>query len=131
MIWEVDEDHDGCVAWEEFQAAYLRCAADRASSEPRQLHNVVLFALHAAPGAARLTAEQATRLTYLQYGREALDAQLAATFGAGSATTLEGKNGGEEWKGGALTLDEFVRCMTTRHLRRGPQRGARAAAKKG
>ena len=72
MIWEVDEDHDGCVGWEEFERAFQRCAADREGTEPRQLHNVVLFALHAAPGATQLTAEEATRLTYLQYGRVSL-----------------------------------------------------------
>lgn len=69
MIWEVDEDADGKASWEEFERAYHRCAEDIAGNEPQQLHNVVLFALHAGPGAQTLTAEDLTRLTYLQHGR--------------------------------------------------------------
>ena len=46
MIWEVDEDHDGKVGWEEFQRAYERCSNDIHGTEPRQLYNVVLFLLH-------------------------------------------------------------------------------------
>lgn len=31
MIWEVDEDCDGCVSWLEFQNAYSRCVQARAA----------------------------------------------------------------------------------------------------
>lgn len=141
MIWEVDEDHDGCVGWTEFERAFLRCEADKAGTEPRQLHDVILFALHLAGETSRLTAEQATRLLYLQYGRvssdmhallvrtsparfspadgffcvqEALEEQLVATFGSTSIS-----------EGGDLTLEDFLGCMRERHLRRGPQRQQR------
>ena len=30
MVWEVDEDCDGCVSWAEFQAMFERCRADKA-----------------------------------------------------------------------------------------------------
>jgi hypothetical protein len=88
MVWEVDEDHDGAAGWAEFRRAYDRCAADADACEPRQLYNVVIFMLHAEgavaaarggsssgeagprPGqAVKMTAEDATRLIYLQHGR--------------------------------------------------------------
>jgi hypothetical protein len=85
MIWEVDEDHDGQVGWEEFQRAYERCSNDIYGTEPRQLYNVVLFLLHttstvASAGASKvegkkgtqivkMSGEDAERLMYLQYGR--------------------------------------------------------------
>ena len=103
MIWEVDEDHDGKVGWTDFEHAYERCSNDMNGTEPRQLYNVVLFALHAGSGGTggdgspkvvlfdlnegnrgkspsggtglgkdkllKMSAEDAARLMYLQYGR--------------------------------------------------------------
>jgi hypothetical protein len=82
MIWEVDEDHDGQVGWEEFQRAYERCSNDIYGTEPRQLYNVVLFLLHTTSSVAsvkaegkkgtqivKMSGEDAERLMYLQYGR--------------------------------------------------------------
>lgn len=88
MIWEVDEDHDGKVGWEEFQRAYERCSNDIYGTEPRQLYNVVLFLLHITSVAGgvveegksvdrnggkekvvKMSGEDAKRLMYLQFGR--------------------------------------------------------------
>jgi Ca2+-binding EF-hand superfamily protein len=30
ILWEVDDDHDGAVDWEEFRTTYNRCAHVRA-----------------------------------------------------------------------------------------------------
>jgi len=43
MIWEVDEDGDGCVSWEEYLSCYERAAADRAGREPRKLSALIEF----------------------------------------------------------------------------------------
>lgn len=41
LIWEVDEDCDGCIGWQEFQRMYHRCRQD-STGEPmpaqRQQH---------------------------------------------------------------------------------------------
>ena len=34
MIWEVDEDCDTCVSWEEFQLMFERCSSDKARHPP-------------------------------------------------------------------------------------------------
>ena len=37
MVWEVDEDGDGYVSWDEYLSAYERAVADKAWIEPRKL----------------------------------------------------------------------------------------------
>ena len=69
MIWEVDEDCDGCVNWAEFQAMFERCRDDRAGTEPRQLFNVVQFVIHDREGVGRVSLEEALRIIYLRVGR--------------------------------------------------------------
>ena len=46
MIWEVDEDCDHCVSWDEFKLMFHRCRNDRTGLEPRKLFNVVEFMMH-------------------------------------------------------------------------------------
>ena len=43
MIWEVDEDGDGCVSWDEYLSCYERAVADKAGLEPRKLSTLVEF----------------------------------------------------------------------------------------
>ena len=33
MIWEVDEDCDKCVSWDEFKLMFQRCRTDRVSAQ--------------------------------------------------------------------------------------------------
>jgi hypothetical protein len=69
MIWEVDEDDDGKVSWEEFERSYHRCVNDRlAMREPRQLHNIVLFALNAGPQANSMSIEDLSSYVYFEHG---------------------------------------------------------------
>lgn len=41
MIWEVDENLDGYVDWEEFQLMYFRNMHDTTGLEPFELFNIV------------------------------------------------------------------------------------------
>lgn len=67
MIWEVDEDHDGKLSWQEFHSSFVRCVKDTEGIEPQQLHNVILFALFAG-SAPILHQSQLKRLLYLKFG---------------------------------------------------------------
>lgn len=43
MIWEVDENLDGCVDWDEFRLMYNRNVTDLTNLEPNQLFNITQF----------------------------------------------------------------------------------------
>lgn len=69
MIWEVDEDCDGCISWLEFQNLYTRGRDDKTGYEPRGLFNVVEFVMNDKEGAGFITLEEAMQIMYLRYGR--------------------------------------------------------------
>merc|ERR1719502_1315378 len=46
IIWEVDDDADDCVDWEEFRTMFYRIRDDQTGCEPRKLFNVVEFLMH-------------------------------------------------------------------------------------
>jgi Ca2+-binding EF-hand superfamily protein len=44
-VWEIDDDHDGKISWDEFRTAMDRCLNDQHAREPQQVFNVVLFSV--------------------------------------------------------------------------------------
>lgn len=130
MIWEADEDHDGKLSWEEFEKSYHRCVNDGLTMrEPRQLHNIVLFALHAGLKAKAMRIEDLSNYVYLEYGsvspvfvctrvcncelsplfpgnpfvnslQEAMAKKLETIFGIKTNTTND-----------TITLHKFIKCL--------------------
>ena len=43
FVWEVDDDNDGHVDWDEFRTMFYRVRDDQSGCEPRRLFNVVDF----------------------------------------------------------------------------------------
>lgn len=41
MIWEVDENLDGCVDEKEFQNMYKKCIVDKKGLEPKTMFHMV------------------------------------------------------------------------------------------
>ncbi|GAB4819032.1 hypothetical protein N2152v2_006078 [Parachlorella kessleri] len=106
MIWEVDEDCDQKVNWEEFQCMHERCRDDKTGTEPRQLFNVVQFVIHDLGNSGKVTLEEAMKLTYLRFGRNELDAQLEAVFGTADINS-----------GKTLTLTEFMQSLQASQIK--------------
>lgn len=73
MIWEVDEDCDQCVSWQEFQSMYRRCRNDTTGYEPRRLFNVVEFVMNDKDDSGTVSVEEAMSVLYLRYGKGVLD----------------------------------------------------------
>ena len=46
IIWEVDDDADEAVDWEEFRTMFYRIRDDTTGCEPRKLFNMVEFLMH-------------------------------------------------------------------------------------
>lgn len=100
MLWEVDEDCDGCISWQEFQTLYTRCRDDKTGYEPRGLFNVVEFVMNDKHSQGFITLEEAMQIMYLRYGRALLDSQLEEVFGTADLNS-----------GKILTLSEFLSCL--------------------
>lgn len=97
MIWEVDEDCDGAVNWNEFQTMYHRCRSDRTGREPKRLFNLTEFIMNDKDFSGRVSLEEAMQILYLRYGRELMDAQLEDIFGTSDLNS-----------GKTLCLTEFL-----------------------
>lgn len=93
MIWEVDDDCDKRVNWNEFQAMFMRCRNDKTGVcafereavcahshqavlpgyEPRRLYNVTEFLMNDKDGSGKVSVEEVMQILFLRYGRQLLD----------------------------------------------------------
>mmetsp|Transcript_42903 Transcript_42903/g.110723 ORF Transcript_42903/g.110723 Transcript_42903/m.110723 type:complete len:238 (-) Transcript_42903:1511-2224(-) len=80
MIWEVDEDGDCCVNWEEFLSMYKRCTADQIGNEPRKLFNVVDFLIMDKDGNGDVNPSELYQTLYVRYGKEFNEDMLKSFF---------------------------------------------------
>ena len=78
MIWEVDENLDGCVDWEEFLLMYRRTVTDTTGLEPFQLFNVVQFAMYDKDFTGFITVDQTMQMLYARFGKERLEVEIKA-----------------------------------------------------
>lgn len=81
MIWEVDEDLDGCVDWAEFQLMFRRNITDKTGLEPSQLFSVVQFLMYDKEFTGCVSLDQTMHMLYNRYGKERLEAEMKALFG--------------------------------------------------
>ena len=77
MIWEVDEDCDKCVSWEEFKLMFERCRHDKTGLEPRKLFNVVEFIMHDKNQIGSIDLDEAITLLYARFGKEPVDKAMS------------------------------------------------------
>ena len=73
MIWEVDDDLDALVSWDEFLVMYQRCISDRSGMEPRNLFNLAQFLMYDRDASGTISVEQTLQILFVRYGREKLD----------------------------------------------------------
>ena len=67
MIWEVDEDCDHCVSWDEFKLMFHRCRNDRTGLEPRKLFNVVDFLMLDKNHSGAVDMDECVTLLWMRY----------------------------------------------------------------
>lgn len=117
MIWEVDENLDGVVDWEEFKMMYNRNVSDETGLEPFELFNIVQFmtylpTLRVDTDFNALITEDDTMSTLFvryghdqRYGRVHVEKVMSKLFG----DKLKA-HGGE----GVLSLDDYLRVVSVR-----------------
>ena len=76
MIWEVDENLDGCVDWEEFLLMFRRNVSDVTGLEPFQLFNMVQFCMYDKEFTGFITVDQTMQMLYARFGKERLEAEI-------------------------------------------------------
>ena len=81
IIWEVDDDLDGMISWEEYETMYKRSISDVTGLEPRKLFNLVQFLMYDKSFKGKVTVEETLQIMYVRHGRENLDSEIAAIFG--------------------------------------------------
>eukprot|EP00741_Cyanophora_paradoxa_P002143 tig00000553_g2078.t1 len=80
IIWEVDEDCDSVVNWDEFQSMFFRCRADKTGLEPRRLFRLVEFMMQDSDGSGAITIEECLQSMYVRYGKERMDYAVKELF---------------------------------------------------
>eukprot|EP00933_Yihiella_yeosuensis_P061239 TRINITY_DN64041_c0_g1_i1.p1 TRINITY_DN64041_c0_g1~~TRINITY_DN64041_c0_g1_i1.p1 ORF type:complete len:217 (-),score=53.56 TRINITY_DN64041_c0_g1_i1:106-756(-) len=80
-IWEVDDDLDQMVGWDEFLTMYQRCISDQTGNEPRNLFNLVQFLMYDKEFHGKISVEQTLQIIYVRHGRSNLDEEIKEIFG--------------------------------------------------
>lgn len=71
-MWEVDDDRDGGLTWEEFNSVYERVRSDDDGLEPHRLFSLIEFLLFDLDADGFIGVDEAVELFYRRYGREVL-----------------------------------------------------------
>ena len=80
MIWEVDEDCDHHVSWDEFKLMFHRCRNDRTGLEPRKLFNVVEFMMHDKDSSGTIDMDECMEILFRRFGKEQLEERTNEFF---------------------------------------------------
>lgn len=70
IIWEVDEDANGWIDWENFVQLYLRCRKDRTGREPTRLFNLIEFMICDKDGGGTMSEDECMEILYHRFGKE-------------------------------------------------------------
>lgn len=77
-IWEVDDDNDGCVDWDEFRTMFYRTRDDQTGCEPRKLFNVVDFLMLDKNHSGAVDMDECITLLWQRYGKDLVEENLKA-----------------------------------------------------
>lgn len=84
MVWEVDDDADGCINWDEFRTMFYRVRDDQTGYEPRKLFNVIEFIMHDKNFNGAVDLDEAVTILYNRFGKAHTDTAMEET-GAGDS----------------------------------------------
>jgi calmodulin len=80
MIWEVDEDCDGYISWDEFKAMFNRVRNDKTGWEPRRLFNLVEFMMHDKDQSGSIDMDECMEILFRRFGKDQLEERTNEFF---------------------------------------------------
>lgn len=80
MIWEADENQDGCIDWDELQWLYKRVRFDKSGLEPRKLFFLVEFLFHDHDYNGSITVDECFAVMFIRYGRNFSEDEIHLLF---------------------------------------------------
>ena len=116
MIWEVDEDCDRCVNWEEFKTMFYRVRHDKSGWEPRRLFNVVEFMMHDKDQSGSIDMDECMEILFRRFGKDQLEQRTNDFF----KHDTDGDN--------TISFQEFQKQMNTIRPKRPGLTGKSAAS---
>jgi len=76
MIWEVDEDCDGLLSWDEFKEMFFRVRQDKIGWEPRRLFNCVEFMMYDKDQSGAIDMDECMQILFRRFGKTNLEARV-------------------------------------------------------
>lgn len=102
MIWEVDENLDECVDWDEFTLMFERNIKDTTGNEPSRFFNLVQFMNFDQDMNGLVSLDETMNMLFARYGRDKLETKMKELFG----DDLRAAEGG-----GELTFEDYLRAV--------------------
>jgi len=81
-IWEVDDDADGMINWDEFRTVFYRIRDDQTGAEPRKLFYVIEFLMNDKNSTGCIDLDECYTLLYQRYGKDVVDT-IMSEYGPG------------------------------------------------
>jgi len=76
IIWEVDEDLDQSIGWEEYRRMYQRVRRDDSGKEPRRMFNLIEFMLHDRDNSGTIDTDECMDIFFRRFGMAKMDSKL-------------------------------------------------------
>ncbi|KAG2765891.1 hypothetical protein Pcac1_g22500 [Phytophthora cactorum] len=80
VIWQVNDNLDGAICFEEFVNSYVRSRNDRSGLEPSEIFFLTCFLMFDKECCGRISLDDAMGILYLKYG-EAMEREMEIHFG--------------------------------------------------
>jgi len=109
MIWEVDENCDELIDYDEFQLTYYRNLTDTSGNEPNLFFRLLEFMIFDGQHKGYMIEDDCMELLYARYGGGNLEKEMTILFG--NKLRAEGGDG-------SLNLTQYLESRLTRTGRR-------------